>query len=86
MAGTEVKTGAQGTIGFMHNIDVEKDSVIVFQAARRTQDMSNSYIDSLKETVHRLYPNNLVLIIGCDMNIYELAGPEALTLKLKGLI
>jgi hypothetical protein len=86
MAGTEVKTGVAGTIGYMHEIETKPDSMLVFQVPRRTEQMSNSYMESIKDAIHRLYPDKQILIIGCDVNLYELAGSDALCLKLKGLI
>ena len=72
----------------MHEVEcAELDTVLIFQLPRRTKDLSEIYIDGAMDSVRKsLPPGRTSLIIGCDVNVYELAGADAIILKLKGLI
>lgn len=88
MAVTEIKSPTRGTIGWLHEVEcATNDSILIFQLPRYTKDLSNTYMEDAQGIVSRALPEGRnALIIGCDVNIYELAGPDALILKLKGLI
>jgi hypothetical protein len=85
---TEIKSPTKGTVGWLHEVECEaNDSILVFQLPRATNQLSNVYVDGAKETIQRMLPpGRSALVIGADINIYELAGPDALLLKIKGLI
>ncbi len=84
----EIVSPTRGIIGWMHEVECQaNDSVLIFQLPRTTQQISNSYLDDAKDTVSRLLPpGRNAMIIGCDVNIFEIAGPDMLILKLKGLV
>ena len=85
---TEIRSPTRGLIGWLHEFEcASNDSVLIFQLPRATKDLSNGYLDDAKGIVHKAMPEGRnVLLIGCDVNIYEIAGEDMLALKLKGLI
>jgi len=84
----ELRTTFAGLIGYGHDIScATTDSVLVIQLPRSTTQLSAGYIESTKKALDSLLPpGKQYLLIGADVNIYELAGVDALNLKLKGLI
>ena len=85
---TQIVSPTQGLIGYLHEVECQaNDSVLIFQLPRCTKDLSNVYIDGAMDSVRKLLPEGRrAMIIGCDVNIYEIAGADMLALKLKGLI
>lgn len=76
-----------GIIGYLHELEIEKDSVLVFQLPRETKMLSEVYIQGVMGKVRAFLPEGrTALVIGADVNIYELAGADATALKLKGLL
>ncbi len=72
--------------GYLHSIDVSADKVLVFQLPRETHDLSANYVNGVMESVRDALPENQpIVIIGCDVNIYEITGADATALKLKGM-
>ena len=88
MAITEIVSPTRGIVGYLHEVEcAEPDSILIFQLPRRTKDLSEIYIQGAMDSVRKsLPPGRTSLIIGCDVNVYELAGADAIILKLKGLI
>jgi len=88
MAITEIKSPTRGTVGWLHEVEcASNDSVLIFQLPRDTQHLSNAYLDEARTALTKMLPTGRTsLIIGCDVNIYEIAGPDMLVLKLKGLM
>ena len=84
----EMVVPASGLLGHLHEIEFEsKDSVLIFQLPRYTKDLSKIYIDGTMDTIRKLLPDGRqVMFIGCDVNIYEIAGSDMVALKLKGLV
>ncbi len=83
----QINSPTQGTIGYLHDLAVDKDSVLVFQLPRETKMISNSYIEGVMGMVKQSLPEGRVaLVIGADVNIYEIAGQDATVLMLKGLL
>jgi hypothetical protein len=79
----------QGLVGYLHQIDFSNpDSILVIQLPRETRMISNSYIEGVMKSIRELLPEvqKKIIIIGADINIYELAGEDALALKLKGFL
>ena len=85
---TEIISPTQGTIGYFHEVAcAANDSVLIFQLPRSTAMISKGYLENARETLCQLLPKGRsAIIIGCDINIFEIAGEDALALKLKGLI
>lgn len=85
---TEIKSPTRGIVGYLHEVEcAENDSILIFQLPRATNQLSNIYIDQAKESLERMLPpGRSSLVVGCDVNVYELAGADAIILKLKGLI
>lgn len=88
MAISEVSSPTRGIVGYLHTVEcTTDDSVLIFQLPRATNQLSNVYIDGAKEAIkNALPPNRHALIIGADVNVYELYGVDAVILKLKGII
>jgi hypothetical protein len=84
----EVVSPTQGLIGFLHEVECkDADSALVFQLPRETKMLSETYVKGAMDSVKKMLPQGrAALVIGCDVNIYELAGADALLLKVKGLI
>jgi hypothetical protein len=85
---TEIKSSTQGLIGYLHDVECnEPNSILIFQLSRATSQLSESYINGAMDSVRRSLPTGrTALVVGCDVNVYELAGTDAIILKLKGLI
>lgn len=62
------------------------DSVFVIQVPRETRMLSDVFVsgilDRLKDVIP---PGRKAMIIGNDVNIYEITGADASILKLKGI-
>jgi hypothetical protein len=88
MSSKEIVTPTEGLVGYMHEIKCkDTDSVLVFQLPRKTQMLSDAYVESALRVAKNCLPEGKVaMIIGADVNIYELAGADAVTLKLKGIL
>lgn len=85
---TEIKSPTRGLVGYLHEVECKSnDSVLIFQLPRETRHLSNVYVDEAKKAISNFLPEGRsALIIGCDINIYEIAGEDALALKIKGLV
>lgn len=83
----KVISPAQGQLGTMHEIKFEApDSMLVLQVARETRMLSDSYVNTAMEAAKKVVGDRPILVIGCDVNLYELTGADATALKLRGLI
>ena len=83
-----ITTADQGIIGWFHNIEYTAPySILVFQLPRPTEYLSEVYIKGAKTVIDDLVPSGRSYIfVGSDVNIYELAGEDAVFLKLQGKI
>ena len=84
----ELRDGAIGLLGYLHEIPKEDPgSMFVFQLPRATEQLSATYIEGIMNAAKKMLPEGQrVMIIGCDVNIYEIAGQDAVALRLKGII
>ncbi len=84
----EIKSPTAGLVGYLHEVEcTSNDSILIFQLPRSTQMLSDSYVQGAMASVKKMLPEGRsALIIGADVNIYEIAGADALVLKLKGLL
>ena len=74
--------------GYLHEIEIDDPSkILVFQVPRKTDQMSEAYRDeSIKIIQDCLKTSQPVLVVGCDINIFEVFSTDVSALKLKGLI
>jgi hypothetical protein len=81
-------SGSFGTVGFLHEVECkENDSVLIFQLPRATQWINDDLTEKAKKQLIKFLPEGRsCLVIGADINVYELGGADAIILKLKGLI
>lgn len=88
MGMTELKSSIHGTIGYLHEVECkDTDSILIFQLPRKTEMLSKAYIEGAMSNIRGMLPEGRsALILGADVNVYELAGADALILKLKGLL
>lgn len=84
----EVNSPTRGTVGWLHEVEcVDNQSVLIFQLPRQTSMIGKEYINHAQGVLKESLPKNRhALIIGADINVYELFGADAVILKLKGLI
>lgn len=84
----EINSPTRGTIGWLHEVEcVDNQSVLIFQLPRKTDMLGKEYISHAQSVLKESLPaNRNALIIGGDINVYELFGVDAVVLKLKGLI
>ena len=83
----EVKDSIGQYAGNLEQIQLNPDSILVFQLPRRTDMLSNQYVNAAMNSVKSVLPEGkTAVVIGGDVNIYELAGPDAVSLKLSGII
>jgi hypothetical protein len=83
----EIKSPTEGTIGFLHEMESDPNTVLIVQLPRETKFLSTAYLEHTRETLSKILPEGkTALLIGADVNIYEIAGVDALSLKIKGLI
>lgn len=84
---TTIASPTTGIVGFLHEIEYNKDSILVFQLPRETRMLSEQYIKGALSSIREVLPDNKkAIVIGADVNIYSIAGEEATALLLKGLI
>lgn len=88
MSITEIKSPRYGLIGYLHEVEcVENDSILIFQLPRSTEQLSRGYMEQAQSAISQMLPpGRSSLVVGADINVYELAGADAIILKLKGLI
>lgn len=88
MSSVELRNSTIGLLGYLHDIpQSDPDSILVFQLPRATNQMNSAYLEGILCAARKMLPEGKrVMIIGCDVNIYEIAGPDAVALKLKGII
>lgn len=83
----ELSSPIRGLAGYLHEIEIVPDKVLIFQLPRATKMLSRDYINGTMASVKHLMPPDVpVMFMGADVNIYEIDGIDAVTLKLKGLI
>jgi hypothetical protein len=87
MSKKEITSPTQGIVGYLHELEVEKDSILVFQLPRETRMISDTYIQGVMGKIKESLPEGRVaLVIGADVNIYAIPGADATALMLKGLL
>jgi len=83
----EIKNPVQGIVGYLHEIEYAKDSILVFQLPRSTAMLHDTYVQGAIRSLREILPDGKkAIVLGADVNIYEIAGEEATMLILKGII
>jgi hypothetical protein len=84
----EIASPTQGIVGYLHEVECkDNDSILIFQLPRATRMLSETYVQGAMESVRQsLPPGKTALILGADVNVYELCGADAVILRLKGII
>jgi len=83
----KITSTMSGLVGELHEISVKEGNVLLFVMPRATRLMNDSYKDEGKRALQEVLPDGrTALIMGIDVDVYELCGEEALSLKLKGLL
>ena len=82
-----IATPTEGIIGYLHELSVSHDTILVFQLPRKTEMLSDVYVQGALKSVRECIPEGKkAIVIGADVNIYTIAGEDAVVLKLQGLI
>lgn len=83
----KINSPVSGLVGYLHEFEYNPDSVLVFQLPRQTNMMNDEYVKHAVNSIKEVLPNGKkAIVIGADINIYEIAGTDAVTLILKGII
>ncbi len=74
--------------GYLHEIDIgDPTKVLIFQVPRTTVQISEAYRNESLRIIQECMPvSQSVLIVGCDVNVYEAFSLDVAALKLKGLV
>ena len=85
---TEINSPTRGIVGYLHEFECkEPNSILIFQLPRETKMLSDAYVSGVMDSVKKSLPKGkTAMVIGCDINVYELAEADSIILKLKGLI
>ncbi len=84
----ELRDGTHGLLGYLYEIaQPDPESLLVLQLPRATNQLSQGYLEGIMGAAKKMLPEGKrVMFIGCDVNIYEIAGQDAVALRLKGII
>jgi hypothetical protein len=84
---TTISNPIQGIVGYLHEMEYDKDSILVFQLPRTTEMLNETYITRAVNSLREILPDGKkAIVVGCDVNVYQIAGIEATALILKGII
>lgn len=84
---TPITKPSEGIVGYLHELSVNHDTILVFQLPRKTEMLSETYVKGAMSAVKDAIPEGKkAIVIGADVNIYTIAGDKAVNLILKGLI
>jgi hypothetical protein len=87
MSSRTITSPTQGIVGYLHEMEYDKDSILVFQLPRATNMLSEVYIAGAVKSLRDILPDGKkAIVVGCDVNVYQIAGIEATALILKGII
>ena len=83
----EIRSPISGLVGYVNELEFKPDSVIVIQLPRPTNMLSDVYLAGAMDHIKKAIPEGRkAIVIGSDVNIYDLAGEDAVALKLKGIL
>lgn len=85
--GIVVTDTSTGYVGELTTISSEPGDVLIFQLPRHTHMLSENYLNEAKLALDKCLPEGKhSVIVGSDVNVYQLCGRDAVTLKLKGIL
>lgn len=85
MNSIQIVNPVSGYAGMLSEVELNPSAVLVFQLPRRTDAMSEAYVNETKKFLSKILPEGkTALLIGSDINIYEVLSEEVVFLKLKG--
>jgi len=77
----------EGFVGNLCELKIEPGTVLVVQLPRESRMLSENYISHARSVINKSLPEGTqVLLMGCDVDIYQLCEIDAVCLKLKGII
>lgn len=82
----EIRHPTYGLVGYMHEINADYQSLLVIQLPRLTRTLSPASAEDAIKCLKTVPDNKNILLVGCDVNLYELTGSDLSMLKLKGLV
>lgn len=72
--------------GRLEKIEVGEREVLIFRLNRVTSELSVSYINEAKKQLRSVLPEGVhALMVGCDIDVFLVAGEAATSLKIKGI-
>jgi hypothetical protein len=76
-----------GIQGYLHEVEVKPDTILIFQLPRATNQLSSQYVEGAMRAIKDVLPDGKkAIVVGCDVNIYAIEGMDAAVLVLKGII
>ena len=83
----QIKDNLKQYVGRMVDVNIKPGNILVVQLPRPTNMLSDSYVEGALRSVRAaLQTDQVALLIGSDVSLYELAGEAAVELKLKGIL
>jgi len=81
-----VGTQDKGILGYLREVEIKPETVLVFQLPYDTNDLTNELKNNALEALKSVLPDGYkALVIANDVNIYEIPGMDAAVLLLKGI-
>lgn len=72
--------------GGLEKITLKEDEVLIFRLNRVTDQITKPYIEAAREQLRDILPKHVsALIVGCDVDVFVIAGVDATALKIKGI-
>lgn len=72
--------------GGLEKITVKDDEVLIFRLNRATENLTKPYIEEARAQLRSILPENVsALMVGCDVDVFVVAGVDATALKIKGI-
>lgn len=83
----DIVSPTAGHLGILHEHVFESpESLLVMQLPRETRMLSDMYVKAAIDQARKAIGGSRnILVIGCDVNIYEISGADATAMKLKGI-
>ena len=83
----QIKDNLNQYVGRMVDVNIKPGNILVVQLPRPTNMLSASDVEGAMRSVRAaLNSDQVAILIGSDVSLYELAGEAAVELKLKGIL
>lgn len=77
---------ARISTGGLEKIEVGERDVLIFRLNRVTNQISKSYIEEAQRVLRQILPEGVqAMIVGCDVDVFTVAGSEATMMKIMGI-